>query len=425
MVPGFGASPGASAGRRAAPEVAVKTYFYVVRDDVGSRLEGTLEAPDENTARDRLRERGYRVLEIETRSSWLSRRLPFVGRTDVGPRRRAGFARRLSILLDAGVPLLRALRVLEEQTDHPGFERILRRVSRDVEAGLSFSEALSMHTGTFDELFVNTVRAGEAGGVLGTVLERLAEIADKNRELRDSVRSAMLYPALVGCLAGGVVIFLLTAVLPTFAALYRDMNVQLPLATRFMVDGGRFLRTWWYLLVPALPAAWYGFRGYYATDVGERRVDGLLLRMPLFGELIVKEAVARFARTLGTLLESGVSLLEAIDLVRGTLGNRILVNLMEEVALSVREGGTISDPIRESSVFDPMLPHMIAVGERTGRLPEMLHRVADIYRARVDARVEELSSLLEPALIVAVGLAVGVIVLGMYLPLFQLMEVIG
>ncbi len=403
----------------------MKTYSYVARDDADSRREGVLEAPDENTARRRLRERGFRVLEVEPRSSWLSRHLPFVGGTGIGSRRRAGFARRLAILLDAGVPLLRALRILEEQTDHGDFGRVLRRVSRDVEAGLSFSEALSMHTGTFDELFVNTVRAGEAGGVLGSVLERLAEITEKNRELRDRVRSATLYPALLGCLAAGVVVFLLTAVLPTFAALYRDMNVQLPLATRFMMDGGRFLRTWWYLLALAPPAAWYGFRAYYATDAGERRVDGLLLRMPLFGGLLAKVAAARFTRTLGTLLESGVSLLEAIDLVRGTLGNRVLVNLMDDVARSVREGGTISDPMRESSVFDPMLPHMIAVGERTGRLPEMLHRIADIYRTRVDARVEGLSSLLEPVLIVGVGLAVGVIVLGMYLPLFQLMEVIG
>lgn len=401
------------------------TFSYTALDSGGSEVEGTVRAPDEPLARRRLREEGYRPLRIEPRTSWLNVKLRLPGRAGIGHRERGLFARQLATLLDAGVPLLRALGILEEQTDGEDFEGILRRIARDVKAGASFSEALAVHPDAFDDLFVSTVKAGEAGGVLTVVLERLADAAETHRELSTRLRSAALYPAVLCCLSVGVIIFLLTAVLPTFTALYREMDVPLPLATRIMLWGGEFVRRWWYLLLFVPAAGLYGFRVYRGTEAGRSRLDRWLMNLPLFGELLAKAAAARFARTLGTLLESGVPLLDAMDIVRDTLRNRVVVDLMTEVIESVRGGGTLSDPLLESDVFEPMVPHLIAVGERTGTLPEMLHRIADSYRTRVELRVKGLSSLIEPVLVLMLGLGMGMIILAVYVPLFRLMQVVG
>lgn len=401
------------------------TFSYTALDLGGSEVTGTLRAPDETTARRRLREEGYRLLQLEVRTSWLSVDLRLPWDRAIGPRERGMMARQLATLLEAGVPLLRALNILEEQVDRRPLRGILRRVGRDVETGASLSEALAAHPETFDELFVNTVRAGEAGDVLARVLERLAEMAETQRELRNRLRSATLYPLVLFGLTVGVVIFLLTAVLPAFTALYREMGVPLPVSTRIMLAGGEFVRRWWYLLVLAPAAGWYGFRSYYGSETGRHRVDRLLLKLPLFGQLVGSVAAARFTRILGTLLESGVPLLRAMDIARDTLGNRAVADLMNEVIESVRDGGTVSGPLHDSDAFEPMVAHMIAVGERTGQLSEVLHRIADTSRTRVEVRVKELSSLLEPLLIVVLGLAVGMIVLAMYVPLFRLMQVVG
>lgn len=401
------------------------TFSYTVLDSGGSEVTGTLRAPDETMARRRLEEEGYRLLEIEARTSWLSVEVRLPWDRTIGLRERGLLARQLATLLDAGVPLLRALNILEEQAGRQALAGLLRRVARDVEAGASLSEALAAHPQAFDELFVNTVRAGEAGGVLAPVLERLADMTETHRELRNRLRSAALYPIVLGCLTVGVVIFLLTAVLPAFTTLYREMGVPLPVPTRIMLAGGDFVRRWWYLLVLVPAAGWYGFRSYYGTEAGRDRLDRLLLRVPLFGELVGSVAAARFTRTLGSLLENGVPLLRAMDIVRDTLGNRAVTNLMDEVIESVRDGGTVSGPLYESDAFEPMVAHMIAVGERTGELPEVLHRIADTSRSRVETRVKGLSSLLEPLLIVVLGLSVGMIVLAMYVPLFRLMQVVG
>lgn len=401
------------------------TYSYTALDRAQSEVSGTVEAADPSSARSQLRDQGYRPLDVREKRSWdLNLDIPLLGGSAINTQEKAVFARQMAVLLDAGVPLLRGINILEDQTDNEEFRRILGEIGQAIQGGASFSETLAAHSRAFDGLFVNMVRAGETGGVLDVVLERLAEFAEKNYELKSKVRSATMYPTFLFCFTVGAIVFLLTFVLPTFTTLYAEMGVQMPLPTRIVMGISGFMMNWWYLLVFLPIMGWYGLRWYYGTVVGERRIDRFLLTMPLFGELFEKVATARFTRTLGTLIESGVPLLEAVDIVQDTIGNRVIAELMDEVTDSISEGGTIHEPLEASDVFEPMVTHMIAVGEETGHLSEMLERIAETYERQVDDRVDALSSMVEPILIVFMGISVGVIVLAMFLPMFQLVNVV-
>lgn len=401
------------------------TFRYTAVDQGGEEVTGTLEAHNEDAVISQLKDQGYRPVEINERSESFLSGIPLIGGSPVGGEELAVFTRQMATLLDSGLPLLRAVNVLEEQTENEAFKAILQKVSQDIQSGASFSEALSAHPQVFDDLYVNMVKAGETGGVLDTVLKRLAEFAEKRQELKAKIKSATMYPAIMFIVAILVVIFLLVFVLPTFTSLFNEMNVQLPLPTRIVIGVSRFLQNFWWLVLGGFVGLYLLYRWYYSTDHGEYVIDGMKLNMPIFGSLIRKVQTARFSRTLGTLLSSGVPILEAIDIVKGTIGNRVIADTMDDVQESISEGETISEPLHESGVFPPMVTHMVSVGEETGDLDGMLNRVADTYEMQVDEAVDGLSSLIEPLLIVFMGVTVGVIVLAMFLPMFQLVNVVG
>jgi type IV pilus assembly protein PilC len=401
------------------------TYRYTAMDQAGEEVTGTLEASSEDAVISQLQDQGYRPVDITEKSESFLSSIPFLGSAPATQEEIANFTRQMATLLDAGLPLLRAVNVLEEQTENEDFQAVLQGISQDIQSGASFSEALAAHPECFDDLYVNMVKAGEAGGVLDTVLERLAEFAEKRRELKAKIKSATMYPAIMAIIAVLVVVFLLVFVLPTFISLFEEMNVKLPLPTRLVIGASEFLQGFWWLVLIVIGVMYFAYQWYYSTDQGEYVIDKMKLNVPIFGELFRKVQTARFSRTLGTLISSGVPILEAIDIVQDTIGNRVLADTMDDVHDSISEGDTISEPLHESGVFPPMVTHMISVGEETGNLDGMLNRVADTYEMQVDETVDGLSSMLEPILIVFMGITVGIIVMAMFFPMFQLVNVVG
>lgn len=342
------------------------------------------------------------------------------------------FTRQLATLLDAGLPLVRGLRILQEQQPEGTQMRIvLREVVGTVEGGKSFSEALAKYPKIFDNLFVNMVRAGEAGGVLETVLERLADFAEKAQKLKKKVKSAMTYPIVVLSIAMIVVVFLLSFVVPKFASMFKEQNRELPVITQTLIDlsdfvKGLFTQPWKLAIVVAVIVGIVMLWKYMLrTPAGRYATDAFKVRAPIFGKLVTKVLVARFTRTLGTLISSGVPILQALDIVRDAVGNAVVAKAINSVHNSIKEGESVVDPLRESGIFDPMVIGMIDVGEETGTLAQMLVRVADTYDDDIDTAVEGLTSILEPLLIVFLALIVGTIVVAMFMPLLSLMKGFG
>lgn len=401
------------------------TYQYTAMDQGGEEVTGTLEAPSEDAVISQLKDQGYRPVDIREKTESFLSQIPFLGSAPADPEEIAIFTRQMATLLDAGLPLLRAVNVLEDQTENEEFKSVLQKISQDIQGGSSFSEALAAHPEVFDDLYVNMVKAGEAGGVLDEVLNRLAQFAEKRQELQAKIKSATMYPAIMGIIAVLVVVFLLIFVLPTFTSLFREMDVDLPIPTIIVISVSNFLQNYWWLVLLMLGGLYFAYSWWYETDRGEVVIDRAKLNIPVFGELNKKVQVARFARTLATLIKSGVPILEAIDIVQDTIGNRIIADTMDDVHDSISEGDTISEPLHESGIFPPMVTHMISVGEETGNLDEMLNRVADTYEMQVDEMVEGLSSMLEPILITFMGITIGVIVMAMFFPMFELVGAVG
>ncbi len=402
------------------------TFEYQAMDSSGQEVSGTIDAASESAASSQLKDQGYRPFEIAEKSEGgFELKIPFFSGSPVSGEEISLFTRQLATLLEAGLPLLRSINILEEQTENEDFKKILTSLSQDIQGGASFSEALGRHPDIFDELYINMVKAGEVGGVLETVLDRLAEFAEKNQELKTKIKSATMYPAIMFAIAILVVIFLMIFVLPTFIDLFTDMGVELPLPTRIVIGVSEFLQSRWYVVFGGVIAAYYGLKWYYGTEQGRYNIDKLQISVPIFGELFRKVATARFTRTLSTLIQSGVPILQAIEIVQDTIGNKVVAATMDDVYDSISEGDTISEPLHASGVFAPMVTHMISVGEETGNLDEMLGRIADNYEMQVDEMVEGLSSMLEPILILFMGVMVGVIVTAMFFPMFQLVSAVG
>lgn len=402
-----------------------RVFGYTALDEEGRSRSGTLRAPSRQSVASRLRNRGYRPLRIESRASNSRRRLLRGFRPPVGRRERQAFTHQLGLLLESGVPLLRSVRVLEAQTSNRAFAEVLGEVAGDLREGTPFSRALAKHPAAFGDLYVNVIRAGEAAGELPGVLERLATYSENRRALRSRLVNATAYPAVLTVCALMVIVFFLHGLLPTFLRLFRDMEVPLPLPTRMALGASQVLNDWgigiFGLLVLVLVAVVAGYR----TDRGRRVLDGCLLRVPVLGGLVRDAQTVRFARTLGTLLATDVPVLRALSMVRGTLGNRVFRDVLGGARDRVRGGDPLSEPLRESGVFSPLTVHMIAVGERTGNLAEMLDRVADTLETDLKRTLDRLSGLLEPVLILVMGLIVGTIVLAMVLPLFQVARLMG
>src|SRR5687767_2270415 len=325
-------------------------------------------------------------------------------------------------MINAGLPLVQSLSILAQQTENKTLKDITKAVVYDVEAGNTLADALSKHPKAFSGLYVTMVAAGEAGGILDTILMRLATFLEKNDALVRKVKGAMVYPAVIITVAIIAVAVLLVFVIPTFSSMFASVNMELPLPTRIVIGASDILtRFWWAILLGGILLV-LGFRSYYGTPNGRKTIDGLLLRAPVLGDLLRKSAVSRFTRTLGTLVSSGVSILDGLQITARTAGNRVVHDAVMKSRASISAGATISEPLKESGVFPPMVVQMINVGEQTGGLDEMLTKIADFYDDEVDAAVTALTSILEPIMIVVMGIVIGGIVVAMYLPMFDMIN---
>ena len=382
---------------------------------------GEIEAPDRMAAVGELRRRAILVTQITEKAGGKS---PIRIGSKVKDKEMAVFTRQFSTMIDAGLPLVQCLNILAEQSESRNLRAVTANVARNVQDGTTLAEALRKHPRTFDDLFTNMVEVGEAGGILDVIFQRLAGYIEKAAALKRKVKGAMVYPASIVGVAFLVIVFMLTFVIPTFAAIFKDMGADLPLPTRIVIWLSEFVRSYILLIFAAIGGAIFAMRSYYRTENGKSTIDALLLRIPIFGPLIRKVAVARFTRTLGTLVQSGVPILEGLRITATTAGNKVVEKAVLQCRTSVTAGKTVAEPLKLSGVFPPMVTQMISVGEQTGALDAMLSKIADFYDDEVNTAVNTLTSLLEPIMIVFLGGVVGGLVIAMYLPIFKLVTLI-
>jgi type IV pilus assembly protein PilC len=337
----------------------------------------------------------------------------------------AVFTRQFSVMIDAGLPLVQCLQILGEQQENKAFQRIILQVREDVEAGSSLAAAMKKQPQAFDDLYTNMVAAGEAGGILDTVLQRLATYIEKAARLKAQVKSALIYPAAVISIAILVVYVILWKVIPVFATLFISLGAELPLPTRVVVALSNFVGRYWWAIIGAVIAGVFFIRQYYQTPAGRMAIDRILLRTPILGLVLRKIAVARFCRTLGTLMSAGVPVLEALDITAKTSGNAVIEQAILQVRKAVEEGKTVAEPLKATEQFPPMVVQMISVGETTGAMDTMLAKIAEFYEDEVDIAVAGMMKLIEPVMIFFLGVVVGGIVISMYLPMFDLISKIG
>ena len=399
-------------------------YTWVAESKKGRRLKGEIDAANENIALSQLKKRNFKVKKLKPKPKDLFGNISFL-QPKVTTKDLVIFTRQFSTMIDAGLPLVQGLTILGDQAENPTFKGILKQITKDVEGGSTLADAMKKHSKVFDSLFVNLVAAGEMGGILDTILRRLAEHLEKSEKLRSQIKGAMTYPLVVVAIAVLVIAVILIFVIPVFEDMFSSFGSGLPAPTQLVVDMSRFIKGnihWVILFIIALVIA---FKKYRSTRSGRKTTDGISLKLPIFGSLLKKVAVARFTRTLGTMLSSGVPILDALEIVAKTSGNVILEEIILEVRGSIAEGQTIADPLSENDVFPGMVIQMISVGEATGALDTMLNKIADFYDDEVDAAVEALTAMLEPLLMVFLGGAIGGLVIAMYLPIFGMAAAMG
>lgn len=403
------------------------TYIAVGRDAAGKSRKERISAPNPNEARDLLRERGLNILELNEERGFSFDLEDFkTSMTSVTVKDKAIFSRQFAALVNAGVALVRSIGVLTDECPNPKLKRSLQDINSDVQQGTSLSDAMRKHPQCFDNLYVALVQAGEVGGVLDEVLNRLAKLLEDLNRLQNQIKSAMAYPVTVGFLAVIIFVAMTVFLLPTFAGIFEQFGAELPLFTRIMLGISDFLRTPVYvaILIASIAAAVYAYKQYYKTPAGRRTMDGFFLKMPLFGDLVQKTATARFCRTFGALSRSGVPILTSMEIVRDTAGNTVIAEAVDEARSEIQTGGMISIALQRHQVFPVMAIQMISIGEETGELDQMLMKVADFYEDEVEQAVKALTSIMEPILIILLGGMVGSILISMYLPMFKIMEVV-
>lgn len=398
-------------------------YTWKGRTRGGKVQEGVLVAESKEAAISNLRKQSIIVTGVTEKGKEFA--LPKLGGGGISQKEIAIFTRQFSVMIDAGLPLVQCLEILGAQQDNRTFQKILFQVRQDVEQGSSLADGLRKHPKAFDALYANMVAAGEAGGILDTILQRLSLYIEKIVKLRAAVRSAMIYPVAVILIAVGVVWVILWKVIPTFATLFEGLGATLPLPTRITIAASKFIGSFWWLVFLSIGLIIFFLNRYHKTHKGKRVLDGLLLKFPVLGNVLKKIAVARFCRTLGTLVSSGVPILDALDITAKTAGNSIVEDAIISTRNSVEEGKTISEPLKSSAVFPGMVVQMVAVGEQTGALETMLNKIADFYEDEVDEATANLLALLEPIMILFLGIVIGGIVISMYMPMFTLISKIG
>ena len=399
-------------------------YVWVAETKRGRKLKGEIDAANEAIALNQLKKRNFTVKKLKPKPKDLFENISFL-KPKVTNKDLVVFTRQFSTMIDAGLPLVQGLTILAEQSENPTFKNILKDITKDVEGGSTLAEAMKKHPKVFDDLFVNLVAAGEVGGILDTILRRLATFIEKAEKLKSQIKGAMTYPAVVVGIAIIVIAVILIFVIPVFEDMFKSFGSALPGPTQIVVNMSRFMKGNFHWVILAVGAMIYAFKRYRGTEKGRKQTDALLLKMPVFGELLKKTAVARFTRTLGTMISSGVPILDALEIVAKTSGNVIIEEILYEVRGSIAEGQTIAEPLSENDIFPGMVIQMIAVGEATGALDTMLEKIADFYDDEVDAAVAALTSMLEPLLMLFLGGSIGGLVIAMYLPIFGMAAAMG
>ena len=399
-------------------------YLWEGRTVKGELKKGEIDAADDSTARAQLRRRGLKNIEVKKKPKDLLEYIPFL-QGKVKEKEVIIFARQFATMINAGLPIVQCLEMLASQEQNKAFASIITAIKGDIESGLTLSEALKKYPKIFDDLFVNLITAGEAGGILDKILNRLSAYMEKASKLKSKVKGAMVYPISVLIISLLVVAVLLLKVIPVFQKMFVGMGHALPAPTQFLVDASEFAQSYFLYILAALVLVVIGFKKYYGTEKGRILIDGLLLKAPVLGNVLKKVAVAKFSRTLSTMLGSGVPIIEGLDIVSRTAGNKIIEAALQETKKKISEGKTIAEPLTELKIFPPMVVQMIAVGENTGSLDAMLSKIADFYDDEVDAAVSGMTSLLEPLMMVFLGGIVGGMIICMYLPIFKMASAVG
>ncbi|HOX94139.1 MAG TPA: type II secretion system F family protein [Syntrophales bacterium] len=399
-------------------------YVWEAETRNGEVRKGEIEALNESAVRGQLRRQGLKPVRVKAKPKDILESIPiFKGK--VKDKSVVIFARQFSTMISAGLPLIQCLEILATQEGNNTFKKVIKSIKDDIEGGATLTDALKKHPKVFDELFVNMVAAGEAGGILDTILNRLAAYMEKMLKLKSKVKGAMVYPATIVLISFGVITMLLLKVVPVFQKLFSGMGQDLPFATQLLIDLSDFVSRSFIYIIASIVIGVVVFIHYYRTESGRMTVDRFVLRSPIFGPLMRKVAISKFTRTLSTMMSSGVPILDGLEIVSKTAGNRVVEKALLETRKNIREGKTIAEPLQETKVFPPMVVQMIAVGEATGALDSMLSKIADFYEDEVDQAVSAMTSLLEPIMMVFLGGIVGGMIVAMYLPIFQIGALVG
>jgi type IV pilus assembly protein PilC len=397
-------------------------FEYTARNTKGDIQKGQLDVASKDDVTAYLRKNRLILVSLREAPKQMQLKLPFGG--GIKTRDIVIFTRQFATMINAGLPLVQSLGILAVQSENKDLKEITKQVVFDVESGNTLADAMSKHPRAFSQLYVNMVAAGESGGILDTILLRLATFLEKNDALVRKVKSAMVYPGVIISVAVIAVAVLLIFVIPTFQSMFASVNLELPLPTRIVIGLSEILTGYWWLILGVIGAVVFAFNRYYQTSAGRKQIDGWLLNAPVLGDLLRKSTVSRFTRTLGTLISSGVNILEGLEITAKTAGNRVIHDAVMEARSSIAGGETIAAPLEKSKVFPAMVISMISVGEQTGGLDTMLSKIADFYDEEVDVAVGALLSLMEPIMIVILGVIVGGMVVAMYLPIFDMMNAI-
>ena len=405
------------------------TFVWEGRTAQGRLVKGdSLEAPDREAALARLREQRIRPIpsRVREKGKGLEKEISIPGFGEKVTTRDVSLAtRQLATMIDAGLPIVQCLDILGQQSESKLLCKTLGTVKKDVEGGSTLADALRKHPKIFDDLYVNMVEAGEAGGILNTILNRIALFIEKANRLKKKIKGAMIYPCAIVCVAVIVVAVLMIFVIPVFAELYGGMGKALPLPTQICIDISNWFVAYWYVLVMGAAGVFMGISFYYKTPQGRMNIDRLLLRSPIIGDLLRKVAVARFSQNMSLLLSSGVPILDGLAITGKTAGNKVVEKAILESRVSISQGKTVAEPLRDSKIFPPLVCQMVAVGESTGGLDNMLKKVAELYEEEVDDAVNNLTAMMEPMIMVVLGVILGGLVIAMYLPIFQMGSLVG
>lgn len=399
------------------------TFKYVAKNHESKTVSGKISADDKNTVIEELRKRNLTIVRVDEEKSFATKQYSF-GKKKVKPDEIVIFTRQLATMVGAGIPILQGINALSEQTAHPTFKETLNTIESDIKHGSSLHASFAKHPTVFSTLFINLVKVGETGGVLNEVLERISGYMEKSIRLTRKVKSALTYPVVVVGMAAIITFILMVKVVPTFTAIYDSFDSELPGMTQLLISISDVLKNNTLAIIGGIVVLFFVVRQVHKTPKGARVIDGFILRMPIFGELIRKVAISRFTRTLATLIQSGVPILESLDIVQKTIGNTVLEDVIKEVKENVKEGESIAAPLERSGVFPTMVTRMISIGEKSGQMEKMLLKISEFYDDQVDAAVEGITSIIEPLIIGVLGIVIGFIVIALFLPVMQLTTLI-